>query len=119
MKKDCPIYEVIKYMGKRWTVIIIAEIYKGNKKWKRYSELKKKIPEITPKMLSDRLKSLEKMDIVKNRIDAKKFPIKSEYTLTDKGIDFFKVINEIKEWGLKWKIGHSNCPDLDCKECEF
>ena len=119
MKSDCPIYKVMKYMGKKWTVIIIAEIYKGKSKWKRYSELKKKIPKITPKMLSDRLKSLEKEGIVKNKIDAEKFPVKSKYTLTKKGEDFFRVIEEVKEWGLKWKVGHSDCPDLDCKECEF
>ena len=119
MKKNCPIYQVMRRMGRRWTILVLAELYKGRKKWKRYSEIKKKIPGLTPKMLSMRLKELEKEGLLKNRVDAKKFPVKSEYSLTKKGEDFFRVIDETKKWGLKWKVGNSDCPYVDCKECEF
>jgi len=83
--------------------LIILELYKGSKKWKRYNELKAKLLEITPKMLSMRLKELEKQGLVKHHLDAKEFPVKSKYRLTDSGQDFVKIIKGVKRWGLKWK----------------
>jgi DNA-binding HxlR family transcriptional regulator len=109
----------MRSMGRRWTVLILSELYRGRKKWKRYSEIKKEMPEMTSKILSMRLKDLEKEGLLKHRVSVKRFPIKSEYCLTKRGEDFFSVIESIKKWGLKWKIGNPDCPKLDCKECEF
>jgi len=118
MKKSCPIYQVVRFVGKRWTLLILTELYK-RKKWKRYSELKRALPWLTPKMLSSRLRDLEKEGLVQRRVDSSQFPIKSEYSLTKRGLEFFEVIELIKNWGLKWKIGDADCPNLDCKDCEF
>ena len=43
MNKECSVYKAADLIGKKWTIIILLELYKGNKKEKRYSELKKKI----------------------------------------------------------------------------
>ena len=119
MNQKCPVYTTMNFIGKKWTALVLLELYKGKNKWKRYSELKKKLLNITPKVLSMRLKELEKNGLVKHKIDASKFPIKSKYVLTESGEDFVKVIKKVKTWGLKWKIKNRTCEKQNCEECEF
>ena len=117
MTKKCPLYQTSSFMGKKWTILILCELYKGRKKWKRYSEIKRKVPGITPKMLSTRFKETKKEGLVKRRIDASTFPIKSEYRLTPKGEDFIQIIQEMKKWALKWKVKNEHCESVDCADC--
>ena len=101
MDKDCTIYQTTNFIGKRWTLLILLELYRGNTKSKRYSELKRNLIRITPKILSARLKELEKQDLVKKTIDSSEFPIKCNYSLTKSGEDFISIIKDIKKWSLK------------------
>ena len=119
MERYCPVHEVMDFVGKRWTLMIILELHRGNSKWKRYSQIKRGLSGITPKILSSRLKELEKEGIIRRRVDAKNFPIKSEYSLTGMGQDFVGILQEIKAWGLKWKISNKSCKDVSCTACEF
>ena len=119
MNKKCPIYNVVTFIGKKWTVLVICELYKGRKKWKRYSDIKKKLPGMSPKMLSSRFKELEDVGLLKHRVDASSFPIKSEYRLTPKGEDFVKVVMDMKKWGLKWNVKNEYCESVNCKYCEM
>lgn len=119
MDKDCIIYKTTNFIGKRWTLLILLELYKGTLKTKRYSQIKNSLPEITPKILSVRLKELGKEGLIKKRIDTTEFPIKCEYSLTKSGEDFIKIIKDIKKWALKWKIKSTVCERANCKECEL
>jgi|SRR3989344_4097582 len=119
MDKDCTIYRTANFIGKKWTLLVLLELYKGSSKWKRYSQLKKGLPEITPKLLSARLKELEREELVIKRIDAKTFPVKCEYSLTKSGDEFIKIVKDIKKWALEWKIESKICNNLDCKECKL
>jgi len=118
MEQDCTIYKAANFIGKRWTLLILLELYKRNK-WKRYSEIKKNMPKITPKILSARLKELQVEDLIEKRIDSSQVPIKSEYALTESGLDFIKIIKDIKKWTLKWKTRNILCEKSNCKECEL
>lgn len=119
MEDSCTIYKTTSFIGKRWTLLILLELYKGNPKTKRYFQLKDKLLEITPKILSKRLKELEKEGLIVKKVDAKTFPVKCNYHLTKRGEEFIKIIKGIKKWALKWKYKNKNCEDLDCKECEI
>ncbi len=119
MNIDCTIFKTSNFIGKRWTLQILLELYKGNLKSKRYSELKKDLYNITPKILSSRLKELEKEKLIKKNIDTSAFPVKCEYSLTESGNDFIKIIKNIKEWSLKWKPENKLCQNLDCKNCNL
>jgi len=108
------------YIGKKWTVLIILEMWKeGDSEWKRFGELKDVMRDITPKMLSQRLKELEREGLVIKRVDASAFPIKSEYKLTDSGIELVEFIKEIKYWALKWKVLDPVCLAQDCRHCKL
>ena len=107
------------YISKKWTLLILLEIYKGTESKKRYSDIKNKIPEITPKVLSARLKELEMEGLITKHIDASSFPVKSEYALTKVGLDFISIIKDIKSWALRWRIHNKVCEQLDCKNCDL
>lgn len=64
---------------------------------RRFSELKNAFGEITPKILSERLKELEDKGIIVKRVDAAVFPVKCEYALTDTGLDLINTIRWIKK----------------------
>ena len=119
MNEECPVYKTMDYLSKKWTPLIILELYKGTSEKKRYSDIKKHMPGITPKVLSARLKELEKQEIITKEIDATSFPIKCEYALTESGKDFIRIIKDIKTWALRWKIDNEVCENLDCKDCEL
>lgn len=113
----CTVNMTMKYLLKKWTLLIILELYKGQNYTRRFSELKEALPDITPKILSERLKELEDEDIITKKIDATSFPVRCEYTLTESGVDLIEVIRDIKRWALKWKIDNIPCGEQDCKNC--
>jgi DNA-binding HxlR family transcriptional regulator len=116
MQLDCTIYRTLNIFGRKWNLLIILELYKA--KMRRYNELKKSLP-ITSKMLSARLKDLEKEGLVKKHIDSSVLPVRSEYSLTGAGIEVFKILQNIKSWGLKWKKKNIICENKNCADCDF
>ena len=119
MEQDCTIYQTANFIGKRWTLLILLELYKGTSECKRYSELKKSLPDITSKILAARLRELEKENLIIKKVDSSTVPIRSEYTLTKSGKDFIHIIEDMKEWALKWKMRNLICTKTNCKECQF
>jgi len=119
MDESCTVYKTIDFISKKWSLLILLEIYKSSEGKKRYSEIKNNLIDITPKVLSARLKELEKEGLITKNIDASSFPVKSEYELTKIGIDFISIIKDIKNWALRWKINNKVCERLDCKNCDL
>lgn len=117
--RDCTIYKTIEILGKRWSLLILLELYIGKEKNKRFNELKKRLSGITPKILSLRLSELEEEGLIKKEIDNSKIPVKCEYSLTESGEDFIRIIEEIKKWGLKWKFDNPECSATFCKQCQL
>jgi DNA-binding HxlR family transcriptional regulator len=115
--RECVIYKTMNIIGKKWTVPILLEIYKGKRK-KRFGEIKKEMEEITPKILSTRLKELEKEGLIKKEVDNSTIPIKCEYSLTESGNDLVVRVDHIKKWALKWKFKNKECGQTLCKNCE-
>ncbi len=119
MNKDCTIHQTVDIIGKRWTLLVLLELYKGESKSKRFSELKNSLPDITAKILSLRLKELEAEGMISKKVEVKTFPVKCEYTLTNSGKDFIRIIKNIKRWALRWNINNKSCAGLDCSACEL
>jgi len=117
MQESCTVSQTVRYLSKRWTLLIVLELYKGEGYTRRFSELRAALPGITPKVLSERLKELEEEEIINRRVDATAFPVRTEYTLTESGLEIIGIIRDIKRWALKWKIENIACGRQDCKEC--
>jgi DNA-binding HxlR family transcriptional regulator len=118
MDETCTIYRTIDFISKKWTLLILLELYK-TQGTKRYSELKHSLLDITPKILSSRLRELEHQGLITKTINTDGFPIKCEYTLTESGKDFIRIIKDIKKWSLQWKHKNKDCLRQDCKQCEL
>jgi len=118
MQESCTIYQTVDFVSKKWTLLILLELYKTKGK-KRYQALKNSLPDITPKILSSRLRELEHHGMITKIIDTTQFPVKCEYALTASGKDFIHIIKEIKKWGLQWNIVNPACERQDCKQCDL
>ena len=117
MQDSCTVSQTVRYLSKRWTLLIILELYKGEGYSRRFSELRDALAGITPKVLSERLKELEEEEIITRNVDATAFPVRTEYTLTESGLEIVDIIRGIKGWALKWKIDNIPCGNQDCKDC--
>lgn len=119
MDTKCTVNRTVGFIGKRWTLLILLELYKHGGVGRRYTDLKNSLPGITPKILSQRLKELENEGLISKRVHATSIPIRCEYRLTDPGKDFIRIIKDIKSWALKWRIKNKQCENQDCKKCEL
>lgn len=86
-------------IGRRWTGAILFMLLDGRC---RYATLRAAIPDITDRMLSDRLHELEAEAIVERQVlpDA---PVRVEYSLTRKGRALGPVIAAISQWANRWQ----------------
>ncbi|MDD1712681.1 MAG: helix-turn-helix transcriptional regulator, partial [Methanoregulaceae archaeon] len=109
MQDGCTVSQTVRYLSKRWTLLIILELYKGEEYTRRFSELRDALDGITPKVLSERLKELEDQEIITRHVDATAFPVRSEYALTESGLEIIGIIRDIKRWALKWKVENITC----------
>ena len=112
--KSCPIETTFKIIGKRWTVLIIREILRGNTHFNRFME---NIDGISPKVLTERLRELEQLGIIRRRI-VSEYPVKVEYSLTDLGRGFEPVLLSAASFSMKYmprtvfKDGRSRTPKI-------
>lgn len=86
--RSCPIEATFEIIGKKWTVLILREMLRGTKQFNRFLE---NIEGITPKVLTERLRELQKLGIVKRRI-VSEYPVRVEYEMTDLGKEFEPVL---------------------------
>ena len=106
----------MEYLSKRWAVLILHELSKGEE-WKRFSDIKRSMQDVTAKVLTERLKELESEGLVEKRVDTTTVPIRSEYRLTPMSWELKDVIHDLKMWALKWKIDNPACGRQDCRIC--
>jgi len=111
--KSCPIETTFRIIGKKWTVLIIREILRGHKQFNRFIQ---NIEGITPKVLTERLRELEHLGIIKREI-VSEYPIRVEYTLTNLGKEFEPVLLAAGSFSMKYmpkivfKDGKSRTPN--------
>lgn len=91
---NCPLRQMFDLIGDRWTSTVLFVIGDGVK---RYSDLQRQIPDVTKKMLTQTLRSLENDGLVERTV----YPVvppKTEYRLTPLGLRFLQPIAELAEW---------------------
>src|SRR3954447_13287161 len=85
-------------IGRRWTGAIIYVLLRSRC---RFAMLRDAIPEITDRMLSERLQELEQEGIVERTV-IPETPIRVEYSLTKKGRALTSAVDAIADWAHKW-----------------
>jgi DNA-binding HxlR family transcriptional regulator len=91
-------HRAIELIGSRWTGAILQTLLQGRT---RYASIKIAVPEITDRMLSERLRSLEAEELV-SRVVVPESPVRVEYELTQKGLELHKALREIGTWAERW-----------------
>ena len=96
----CPrLHQAVELVGKRWTGAILAVLMRGGPL--RFSEIAQAIPQLSDRLLSERMKELEARGIVERRVVSGS-PARVEYELTEMGRDLAPALGELKAWARRW-----------------
>jgi DNA-binding HxlR family transcriptional regulator len=91
----CPAEATLGVIGGSWKVPILWHLCKGTK---RFSQLRRDLPGVTPKMLTQQLRELERAGVVHRKVYAQ-VPPKVEYSLTDRGRSLMPIVAAMCKWG--------------------
>jgi DNA-binding HxlR family transcriptional regulator len=97
----CPYYHTaLELIGRRWNGDILRALFHGAR---RFGDLRATIPEISDRMLSERLKELEAAGLVSRTVIAET-PVRIEYELTPSGYALESVMRAVLVWAAHWSV---------------
>ena len=97
----CPrLHEAVELVGKRWTGAILA-VLMGHGRPMRFSEIAQAIPQLSDRLLSERMKELEARGIVERHVTPDS-PVRVEYELTEMGRELAPALAALKGWADRW-----------------
>jgi DNA-binding HxlR family transcriptional regulator len=125
--QTCSIARALEYVGERWTLLIVRNIYLGVR---RFDDLQEQLG-IARNVLASRLESLTADGILERRPYGER-PVRHEYRLTEKGRALWPVLVELLQWGDRYAsspegppvvLRHSGCggsvgPHRICTRCQ-
>ncbi|MGL4320851.1 MAG: winged helix-turn-helix transcriptional regulator [Paracoccaceae bacterium] len=92
--RTCPSHQVLETLSGKWVYLIVAALRQGRM---RNAELQRKVAEISPKMLAQTLRMLERDGLVTRTIYAE-VPPRVDYVLTPLGEDLASLMDHIRVW---------------------
>jgi DNA-binding HxlR family transcriptional regulator/putative sterol carrier protein len=102
----CPIARALDFVGERWALLVVRELLLGPK---RYTDLRRGLPNASPNVLSERLRELERAGVVRRR----KLPPPAGsrvYELTDWGRELEEIVISLGRWAARSPSGLSDGP---------
>ena len=95
----CPrFHRAVELIGKRWTGAILRVLLDGPA---RFGEIQARIPDLSDRLLSERLKELEETLIVERTVDDGR-PVQVTYTLSKRGAALEPVLDQLGTWAETW-----------------
>lgn len=95
----CPFYhEAVELVGKRWTGAILRVLMDGPL---RFSEIAQAVPELSDRLLSERMKELEGRGMVERTVHPGP-PLRVEYSLSRMGQELEPALSELQRWAERW-----------------
>src|SRR5579862_4179027 len=99
----CPLYhEAVELVGRRWTGAILQVLMDGPL---RFSQVAQAIPELSDRLLSERMKELESRGMVQRTVVSGP-PLKVQYELSRMGRELEPALSEIQSWAQRWLGDH-------------
>ena len=96
----CPLYhEAIELIGRRWTGAIVSVLIHHTTL--RFGEIAQSVPELSDRLLSERMKELEARGVVVRTVRPGR-PVRVEYELTDMGRELEPAVRELETWARRW-----------------
>jgi DNA-binding HxlR family transcriptional regulator len=126
-EQACPVARTIAQVGDAWTLMVVRELFLGNR---RFEEIRVHTG-MSPQLLSRRLRELDATGIIARRRYQER-PARYEFVLTEKGLDLWPVIISLRGWGERWTrrsreqtlitlthraCGHGIEPVFTCPDC--
>ncbi len=102
MKKElpaCPVETTLMLISDRWKVLIIRDLLDGTK---RFGELKKSVGNISQKVLTSNLRSMEEDGLLTREVFPE-VPPRVEYTLTETGYSLKPILDSMVKWGSDYQ----------------
>lgn len=94
---NCAGHQILEHVASKWTVLIVYALTQGKK---RYSELKQQIVGVSPKMLIQNLRSLERYGLIEREVYPT-VPPRVEYSLTPLGASLVEPLAILGEWAYQ------------------
>lgn len=95
----CPVETTLTLIGDKWKVLILRDLLPGTK---RFGELKKSIGNVSQKVLTAQLRTMEDSGLI-NRTVYAEVPPKVEYSLTELGRSLKPILDALQNWGENYK----------------
>ncbi len=102
----CTVARGAEIFGERWTPLVIRELMCGST---RFNDLRRGLPRISSTLLAQRLRSLEKLGVVKRTLSAQG----PEYRLTPAGEELKPIVLALGHWGARWVGSRLKNHELD------
>lgn len=96
----CPVRDILSRVGDKWSLLVLISLEQGPVL--RFSELARAIPDVSQKMLTVTLRSLECYHLVERKIYPE-VPPRVEYSLTELGVSLLKPMHTLIDWALEHK----------------
>lgn len=93
----CPVRNIISRFSGKWSMLVLCVLSENEAT--RFNEIGKAIPDISPKVLTETLKNLEKDGLISRKLYAE-IPPKVEYSLTETGKSLMPHIESLVEWAI-------------------
>ena len=98
--KCCPINYTFKFIGKKFTVLILRNMING--KQSRFNQLLSSIEKSNPKTLSTRLREMERLGLIKRKVYSNEIPIRIEYYPTQKALALQPILDMMAAYSMKY-----------------
>ena len=96
--KCCPIDTTFKLVGKKFTILIIREMMQDKT---RFNQFLDSIEGINPKILSARLKEMERSGLIKRKVYSAETPVRIGYFLTEKGSALRSILDQMAIFSMR------------------
>ncbi len=104
---SCPMDELLQIISGPWTTYILWRL--ANNKKVRFGELKRLVPGISSRVLTERLRKLEDAELV-IRTYKPTIPPEVSYSLSERGLELRDILNQLSDLSIKWGMAK------DCRE---
>ena len=104
----CPVARAVDVLGERWTLLILRDILGGAR---RFNDIRRGVPRMSPTLLSNRLKSLEAFGLIVRRAAPETGHV--EYGPTQAGLEVGPIIQLYGAWGQRWVRNRLGDDQLD------
>lgn len=102
----CPVAKTSELLCERWTPLVLRELMCGSR---RYAEIQRGVPTISPSLLSKRLRQLQAAGVVSRTVSGNV----TEYSLTEAGWELYPIIEAMGVWGQRWARSSYTRDELD------